>query len=199
MPNVVPNIQRHLAVVILAAGSSTRLGQAKQLLPYQGKTLLRYIVDIAVASKIDDIYAVTGYQQDQITQTLKDAQVSFIHNSEFNSGIASSIRSAVRELQEDYDGLLFITCDQLYLTSEILNELIAQYQSNPLHITCCQYEVGYGIPACFDKQYFEELLLLEGDVGAKKIIDTHMQGVQFVSFPLGHIDIDRISDLDYLI
>lgn len=96
------------------------------------------------------------------------------------------------------DAVIFIACDQPYITPELLQELMDAYQDSRKDIVASSYAGTAGIPALFGKPFFDWLLALKGDEGAKKIIMQNPDGVAVVDFPQGNIDIDTQADYQEL-
>jgi molybdenum cofactor cytidylyltransferase len=184
-------------IVILAAGQSKRLGQAKQLLFYKDDTLLNNAIKIA-NSVSESVVVVLGYDYSAIMATIKAADsIVILHNHDFVSGMASSIKLAVNYLKAE-EAILFMLCDQPYLNASILNGLLlASDQSNAL-IIASEYTNQIGVPMLIRRQLFNELRNLSGDIGAKAILKHHPNQITTIPFPFGEIDIDTIDDLKYL-
>lgn len=187
----------HTDIVILAAGASTRLGRPKQLLPWQGKTLLQHAVQTALTIATQPV-VVTGCNADQLAAGLNHTQVHIVFNPDWEQGIASSIRYGLQALLDRTpapDQVIFMVCDQPFVSAELLLDLINERQKSQRSIVASSYAGTLGIPALFDKSMFPQLLDLQGDMGAKKLIQGHPDEVAFVEFPQGNIDID--TELEY--
>ncbi|MEO6721001.1 MAG: nucleotidyltransferase family protein, partial [Ferruginibacter sp.] len=160
-------------VVILAAGASTRLGEAKQLLLYKGKSLLRHAIDLAVETGAKPVVTVLGANADQLIKEATQAGNIVLVNNEWKEGMASSIRNGLKELLKinpDVQAVILIVCDQPFVTKELLQKLVKKYESSDKPMVACSYDNSIGTPALFDRTIFASLLELEGDSGAKKIL-----------------------------
>ena len=191
----------NMGVVILAAGSSSRLGRPKQLLEYQNKTLLQRIIDMVTSFAFNPSIVVLGAHAEQIRDATELENVTTVYNEDWSEGIASSIRMGVEEatkLNTKMDSILFLLSDQPYVTSGLIRELINKHEEGSQLITACSYKKNVGVPAIFPKQFFPMLRKLRGDVGAKKIILQHSQHVNEVPFKKGYIDIDTTEDYEQL-
>ncbi len=192
----------HFAIIVLAAGASIRLGRPKQLLMYKNKTLLRHILDIAKKVNTQPVVAILGANIDLIAKEIADDKnIYTITNENWNEGIASSIRAGLKALQQiapACDGAIFLVCDQPYITSSLLHDMIKLQQHSGKPIVACSYSDTIGTPVLFHKTLFHELLTLKGDAGAKKIIKKHTGSVATIPFPKGQIDIDTQTDYDAL-
>lgn len=189
-------------IILLAAGASSRLGKPKQLLLYNGKSLLHHGMQVAVDTDINPIIVVLGANADLLMQEVEDKAAVVVVNKEWNEGIAASIRCGLVKLLEVVPGLeaaILMVCDQPFVTLQLLKDLVAKYQASGKPIIASSYENSVGTPALFDKTIFAVLLALKGDAGAKKIIKENPDWVSVVPFPLGNIDIDTEEDYKALL
>jgi molybdenum cofactor cytidylyltransferase len=187
-------------IVLLAGGKSSRLGQAKQLLVFKGKTLVKRAALIA-SEVTDKIVVVTGAQADQIKQELSDTDSIIVFNKNYEEGIASSIGAGLSTMQESFPGIevvIFIVCDQPYIFTSLLKQLVQEHEQKEKGIVACAYGETLGTPVLFQKKYFSLLLQLKGDHGAKKIIQNNLDDVATINFPEGVIDIDTAEDYEAL-
>ena len=189
-----------IATIILAAGSSTRLGGTpKQLLTSEGKTLVRRITESALSLEAGPVIVVLGANQEQIRPELTDLPVLTAINTDWHEGMASSLRIGLNQLaDETIRAFLVVLTDQPYVTSDLLQQLIDTHQQTGKGIVACRYgEANHlGVPALFDICYKAAFLNLSGDVGARKFIQQHLQDCADVSFPLAAIDLDTWQDVD---
>lgn len=187
------------ALIILAAGSSTRMDRPKLLLTYGSRTLVRHATETAVASICRPILVVLGAYANQLQQELDDLPVRSVMNERWADGMGSSIRVGVENLNayERADGIeavVLMLCDQPYVTAAVINDLVRTYYVNGKDIVASEYDGILGVPALFGRKYFAELGIIRGDAGAKEMIAAHVSDVVPVPFPLGIIDIDTPED-----
>ncbi|VEP18299.1 conserved hypothetical protein [Hyella patelloides LEGE 07179] len=191
-----------VAAIILAAGASRRMGQPKQLLLYQGQTLLGYITKCATASSCSPVIVILGANANKIEPEIAQLPIKIVKNPQWNEGISSSIRCGIAYIKKQFlniDGVVFLTCDQPFISAEIIDRLIDVYHSNNKLIIASQYEKTKGIPALFPRRFFSELIELKGDRGAKKIINKYPKLVDKIDFPQGEIDLDTFENYQHLI
>ncbi|MEP7109657.1 MAG: nucleotidyltransferase family protein [Ferruginibacter sp.] len=197
----------HLAgsygIVLLAAGESARLGKPKQLLLYKGKCLLHHGVQVAIDTGTNPVIAVLGANADLVKEEIEvDKEVHIVVNKDWKEGMASSIRCGLEKLQEiapGADAVIFMVCDQPFVTAKLLEDLVSKYQETGKPVIASKYENNsLGTPALFDKTIFAALMALKGDAGAKRIIKENPDWVNVVNFPLGNIDIDTDKDYEKL-
>lgn len=186
-----------IVTLILAAGSSSRLGQSKQLLQVNGVPMLRKTVVTALEADTNDVVVVLGHKAVQHQQIIMDLNVDIMHHSDWQEGMGSSIKAGVSHILENHphtQAILVMVCDQPYITTDHLNVLMNSYRTSGAPIVASAYASTTGVPALFDKNMFAELLELENAQGAKKILEKNIQGVLSVEFPKGAIDIDTPAD-----
>ena len=188
--------------MLLAAGNSTRLGKPKQLLQYNGKTLLQQTINIAVGANINPLIVVVGANVDKISTEVDVDKAAIVFNKNWKTGMASSIITGLNFLVEKYpltDAVIFMMCDQPFVSINLLNNLITVQKKTAKPIVCSSYQNVLGVPALFHKNIFPALLLLAGDTGARKIIQQYPGDVASVLFEKGNIDIDTAEDYEKLL
>jgi molybdenum cofactor cytidylyltransferase len=188
------------ALILLAAGASIRMGQPKQLLPFQGKPLIRHIVDVGIASACHPIIIVLGANAPQIEPLLQNLPVHLVHNREWAVGMSRSIQCGIQylltflnDLEPEIDSAILSVCDQPFIIPSHLDHLIHTYRLSQKQFIASEYHQTWGVPALFDRQLFPELLALQGE-GAKPVIQRHQTSGLSVPFPQGYIDIDTPDD-----
>ena len=189
-----------IATIILAAGSSTRLGgRPKQLLTYQNETLVRRIAGMALSLEVGPVIAVLGANEDQIRIELTDLPIHLTVNNEWSEGMAFSLRVGLNALPgASVNAFLVVLTDQPYVTADVLQQLLDTRQRTGKGIVACRYgeKDNLGVPALFDIRYKAHFLNLSGDTGARKFIEQHKNDCAEVSFPLANIDLDTWQDVE---
>jgi molybdenum cofactor cytidylyltransferase len=185
-----------VGLILLAAGASTRMGTAKQLLPYRGRSLLRYMAEVAIGSKCQPIVVVLGAQSDRIKPEIATLPLQIALNDRWSSGMGTSIRAGVEQIAavKSLDAVIVMLCDQPLVTSFHLNRLIAAYETTHPPAIASAYASMLGVPALFDRSLFPDLLSLNANVGAKYLIEQYGDRVYPVPFPEGAIDLDTPED-----
>lgn len=189
------------AIVILAAGKSARLGSPKQLLEYNGKPLLRHAVDVALETGCQSVFVVLGANIELLRKELKNKSVIIVENTRWQEGMASSIRCGLEYISNTKlrpDCVIFMVCDQPYVSSSLLLNLLEKRQESGKPIVASNYDDKFGTPALFDKIFFPALMELKGDKGARKLITDNSDKVATVLFSEGITDIDTVSDYELL-
>ena len=181
----------------MAAGSSSRLGRPKQLINYQGKTLIQKAIEAAQDSAADDLVVVLGSRSDMIQTGIESKEVPVLFHANWEEGMSSSMQCGLRYLLETsrVEQVILMLCDQPYVSQGLLDQLMDGKKSSRKGIVACSYGGTVGVPALFDQAYFPELLALNGTEGAKKVILNHQADTFIVDFPLGAIDLDTEEDV----
>ncbi len=188
----------NLAGLLLAAGSSSRLGFPKQLLRIDGATLMRRSVETLLATGSSPAVVVLGAHADRIAPELADLPVMPVTNPDWASGMASSVRAGLTEilrLAPRCDAVLLTLCDQPGVTGPDLLALVDLYIRAGKPIAASAYGEAVGVPAIFSKTLFPDLLALQGDAGARKVISANLRDTAQRSLPAGLIDVDVPADL----
>jgi len=186
-----------IPIIILAAGPSSRLGKPKQLLPFDNTTLLEHIISQATDVS-SAVVVVLGANQNVIHEKIKNAPVRFVFNNDWEDGMSSSIHCGLTELlkTDSPDAIIIMVSDQPFVTGHLLREMIDKYKQTNKPIVACSYERTLGVPVLFDKKFFGLLLEMDGQTGAKKIINDNLNLTESVYFHMGQIDIDTLADYE---
>ena len=184
-----------LHTVILAAGASTRFGSPKQLIRFQGQTLLQRVLASASEISASHVTLVLGAHAAEIVATLPSGQATVLINREWQEGIASSLRAAVRALPGACDAVLILLGDQPLVSAAGLERLAAAYRRNPRQVIASRYDGITGVPAIFPRWCFNDLCELRGDQGARALINRYSDHVIGLAHPEAAVDIDEPEDL----
>lgn len=179
-----------VAAVVLAAGASARLGQAKQLLNIDGKCLVRHVVDTAAAAACSPIVVVVGAQAGSVLEALSGSEAQAVENPEWREGIAGSLRRGIQALPQQVDAAIVLLCDQPAVSAALLQTLVVMQRNTGKAIVACRWDDSTGPPALFLREQFPALLALAGDEGARSILRNAGDGAAFVEFPDGALDLD---------
>jgi molybdenum cofactor cytidylyltransferase len=187
--------ERRIAAVVLAAGASTRLGQAKQLVRVAGESLLRRTARMALEAGCAAVVVVLGFEAERMRPELDGLPVKITENPRWAEGMASSLRCGVESVQRmEPDGVLLLVCDQPRLSAEHLRILLSRHRGKQT-ITASAYAGNMGVPVVFGRELFPELLALQGDQGARAVILRHGEQTEGIPWPEGTVDLDRPEDL----
>lgn len=164
-----------IAVLILAAGQASRMGRPKQLLPWGDTTLVGHAVRRAQGLPGAQVYVVTGAHAKQVAEALRHFGVRFFHNSDYKSGMASSIAAgvaAIRKEQPEVAQLLIALADQPFIPTSYLQTLLDRQRKIAAPVATAYSAERTGVPAVFGPDSFAALENLEGDRGARLLLRT---------------------------
>lgn len=192
------------AGVVLAAGMSTRLGRPKQLLEIKGRHLLEWVLDAALQSELKRVILVLGHESRTILQALgrtahhPDLQV--VLNRKYREGLSHSLRAGLLKARETCPSVMFLLADQPMVSSKTIDYLLARFWESDKDICVPVHEGKRGNPTIFSSRLYSELMSVQGDVGARKIIEENPDRVLFVEIedPLCFLDIDSEEDIKRL-
>tara|TARA_B100000809_G_C15043536_1_gene496452 strand:+ start:75 stop:668 length:594 start_codon:yes stop_codon:yes gene_type:complete len=180
-----------IVTVILASGASTRMGEPKQLLSWKSSTLLNHCINEVTQANIHQTIVVLGANHKQIEPTLNNSNIKCLINKNWEKGMSNSIALVTQHLKRNNaDGLFIVLADQQFVKKNYLNLLINKFTPNKKQIIATNYDDNIGVPAIFDKHYFEELSLLKEKKGAKKMIHHYAKNVINIIPDFDHQDID---------
>ncbi len=185
--------------IILAAGSASRMGQAKQLLPLGSRPMLWHVAQAACQSSLDEVIVVTGATAGPVSLCVADLPLRIVHNPDWQQGQAGSILTALRSLPPNCDAVLFLLADQPLITPQLINELILHWQRCGKTIVRPYHANKPGNPVLFSLAVWrEELTKLSGDQGARQLIVDHPEAIGYLPVASDEIfhDIDTIEDYE---
>ncbi|MBK9013750.1 MAG: nucleotidyltransferase family protein [Saprospiraceae bacterium] len=189
-----PEQGSNIAIIVLAAGASTRLGQPKQLLRLGEKPLLAQICETALSIENQQVIVVLGANCEAIKPAVEHLPVEIIFNEKWPEGMGESIACGMSQLRPDAGAVLLLLCDQPFVTTDFLKELVEKWRNSPVQIVASSYAGTFGPPAIFGQKLFPELAALHGQQGAKKLMEKHRPRLALVDFPDGAVDIDLPED-----
>lgn len=167
---------KRLAAIVLAAGSSRRMGDANKLaLPWDGRPMVCHPIDAALAAGFDPVVVVTGHDAERIEDLIGDRPVSIVHNARHASGMASSIRCGLRALPRSVDGVAILLGDMPRIRATHLARLIAAFAPEDGRAVVVPTVGGrWGNPILWGRRFFEEMSGLDGDRGARPIAEANL-------------------------
>ena len=179
--------------VVLAAGRSSRMGGPNKLMAlFDGQPLVRRTSDVALASRAGEVIVVTGHQEERVSAALSGLVVRRVHNHGYALGLAGSLKTGVRALAPEADGALIMLGDMPGVTSAELDSLISAFvKSAGAAIVRATYEGKRGNPVILPRALFPEVMKLEGDTGARHIVESEGNAVVDVEIGAGaSVDVD---------
>ena len=182
--------QKFVSGLIIAAGSSRRLGQPKQLLPYQGTILLDWALAQAEAAQgLDEVIVVLGQAADVIRPRLRTTRAKMLISATFTEGCSGSYKTGMGALDPRADAVMILLGDQPGVDTTIINQVAEDWRVRGGSIALTSYRGHHGHPMVFADTLFERLLQLQGDKAAWKILDAHPEWVR-------HVELDRAFPAD---
>ncbi|MDR5900039.1 nucleotidyltransferase family protein [Halomonas vilamensis] len=184
------------AALIMAAGASSRFDGCKLLAEVNGQALLQQSIDLVSGVLPDNVYVVTGAWHRELMQAKKKRKLSggaFIYADTWSEGLSASLVTGICHLERDYDAVLVVLADQVALSRDDLERLLATFDGR--NIACGFYHGRRGVPAIFGRNSFPRLKQLSGDQGAKAVLYETAIPVLECSIPNASLDIDNREQL----
>ncbi len=190
-----------LTAILLAAGSSTRMGsENKLLLPYRGKVILQHLIDELAQAEIDDLIIVLGYENDLVKNKIPK-QLRTVFNPDYTTGMTSSIQKGLSHANENHQGYMICLADQVMMQTVDYNQIIAawkmQFQLDKKSIALPFYKKQKGNPVIFSSYYKNELLAEPAGNGCKAVVQKNKRHLLKVEMKNQHILVDIDTPVDY--
>jgi len=186
-----------VAIIILAAGSSVRMGQPKQLMAWGATTLLGNAIDAASQSNADAVFVVLGARAESIQTALEGLRFKPIVNRDWENGMGSSISTGICHIMDggySPDAILLMVGDQPFMDAAYLNKLIDTYHTGHAKIVATHYPSKLGVPAIFDSSYYNALGALKGEQGAGFLIKKHQNDCVGLNAGKKVLDLDTVDE-----
>ncbi|RYU82791.1 nucleotidyltransferase family protein [Hymenobacter persicinus] len=180
-------------VLLLAAGASSRLGRPKQLLVFEGQTLLRRAAETAVAAAAGGpVVVVTGAQHDALLPELTGLPLQVVRCAQWEQGMGASLQAGLAALEATgpVPSVAIMLCDQPFVTPALLRELAETHVASGQPIVASAYDGTRGVPVFFSAAALPWLRELPASAGAGQLLRQHPQLVATVSFAAGAVDVD---------
>jgi molybdenum cofactor cytidylyltransferase len=169
-----------LAVAILAAGESSRMGQPKALLPIGGVTFLEHLLLVTTHPRVGCRRVVLGAHVDEITRRVAIDAQDLVVNQNWESGPLSSLQTAIRTLPDDAEGLLVAPVDHPIISAVLIDALIGAFDESGKLILVPKFAGRRGHPVIFRASLFPELLAAPLEVGARAVVHAHSESIEEV-------------------
>lgn len=192
-----------IAGIILAAGSSARLGRPKQLLSLHGEPLLRFTVRRVLASAVDVVLVVLSSETGPMSRAIADLPVRIVPNPQAARGQSTSLLAGLAALAEEHvDAAIVFLGDQPGVDPAVVDRLIARWRETGAAIVCPAYVSGFGNPVLFDRRLFPALAALSGDTGARQVVREHRTRGEVETVPVdapAPLDVDTEDDFQAIL
>lgn len=189
-------------IILLAAGEASRMGRPKQLLEFHSQTFIERMIHQSAQIAGHQIVLVLGANQQLIKEKINTDHLVVEVNSNWETGMGSSIKAGLKAAIKAFphcSNLIFSVIDQPFVCSELFSELLRAKLASKKKIVACRYAGTVGVPVLFDIQYFDLLLNLKDNQGAKNILISQSHDLETITFEKGAIDIDTPEDYSNLI
>ena len=184
-----------IGLIVLAAGSASRMGLPKQLLEVHGRPLVRLVVENALGSVCRPVVVVLGANAPEIKAALAGTGAETVENPRWQEGMGTSIQAGLRALEaHGADGAILMLADQPLIGRDILNRLVKLYRQTGQPIVTAEYAGTVGVPVLFRREYFPQLHALEPDKGCKGVIMKNRAHAAGMACPEAEVDIDTPED-----
>ncbi len=191
-------MRNNIALLILAAGASNRIGQPKQLLTYKNGTFISNITEEAIKSKVGDVFIVYGAYRNQIESEIRPfaRKAKSFYNENWERGMGNSLAKGISEISQHgkYDAAIILLADQVMIDSNCIQRLYELHVKTGKGIVHSYYGNDYGPPTLFSSKYFDAMKKLDGDVGAKPLVKQNISDLAAFYFPPAKIDIDHLDE-----
>ena len=179
--------------IVLAAGYSSRMGTQKLLLPFGKSSIISHITSQLLESKVTNIYVVVGHEPEQIAKELSGKPITIIHNPEYKTGMLSSVRAGIRDINKECDAILVTLGDQPSITANLINKMFHEFSITDKKIIVPAYNSRRGHPIIFSSIFKNEILTNYDDIGLRGLLRTHENDI----YEMDVTDDSIISDMDY--
>lgn len=186
-----------IGIIVLAAGASVRMNAPKQLLQFEGKSLLRRAAETALQSIYKPVVVVLGANFEKIRTEIEDLPVEIVFNKDWPSGLSSSIKTGIENLLKiapNVAAVMITLADQPFVTANHINLFAEQFYQSDNLIIAADYNQTRGVPALFASEVFADFNELSGDKGAKIIMKTRREKLSTINLPEAAFDIDTPQD-----
>ena len=170
-----------IAGIVLAAGTSSRMGQNKLAMAVAGKPMIRHVVENALASGLERVLVVTGHEADRVESLLAGLPVAFVRNPDYVAGLSTSLRAGITAVPGGSAGAMVLLGDMPGIDARLIDRTIAAFDPAAGRGICvASWQGAPGHPVLWARRYFGEMTQLSGDAGAKALLRRHAGDVHAV-------------------
>jgi len=163
-----------MAGIVLAAGTASRMGRNKLVLPVQGKPMVAHAVEAAAAAGLDPVIVVTGHESAVVRRAVGKTPVTFVQNDDFARGLSTSLRAGIAAVPPECEGAVLLLGDMPGITAPRIEKVVKAFDPADDRAICVATAQGErGHPVLWGRQFFPELEALEGDVGARAVMSRY--------------------------
>jgi molybdenum cofactor cytidylyltransferase len=193
------------AGIILAAGASVRFGQPKQLIKLWDKYLIEWVLDAALKSRLRTVVLVLGHEHQAILQALgakaDHPGLKVVINPNYRDGQSTSLKAGLTCVRQAFSSVMYLLADQPMINSDAIDRMLDQFHNSDKDICVPVFEGRRGTPTIFKRPIYEEIMMIDGDIGARNIIAKKAERVLYAKIkdPKCFFDIDSQEDLKNLL
>lgn len=189
-----------VAAIVLAAGSSRRMGRNKLLLEIEGETLVRRVVRAAGEAGLDRVVVVLGHDEARVRAQLEGLSCETVVNPEHARGAGTSVHAGVRHVAAEADAAVIVLADMPFVTAAMIAALADRYRATRAPVVFSRYGIVQAPPTLYDRSLFAELLAIDDDRGGKEVVLRHQAEAEAVAWPEDALhDIDSPADYDRIV
>lgn len=188
---------KRISAIVLVAGLSSRMGKFKPLLPYQGRSVIRSVVEKLTNTYVEEIIVITGHNADLIKAELSNCDVKIRYNKHYKEGMHTSVMAGVASISEFAEGFMIVLGDQPQLSTILVNKLIKLAEKSNKGILVPSYSNRRGHPVLFDIKYREAASCLDPEKGLKKLIIEYEGDIEYIIATNDNVLIDIDTPEDY--
>jgi molybdenum cofactor cytidylyltransferase len=190
---VIPSV----AAIVLAAGSSTRMGRNKLLLEMEGETLVRRAVGAACGAGVDRVVVVLGHDEARVRSGLDGLRCETVVNPDHARGAGTSLHTGVRHVAADASAVVIVLADMPFVTASMIAALVERHRATRAPVVFSRYGDIQAPPTLYDRSLFAELLAIDDDRGGKQVVLRHQAEAEAVAWPESALhDVDSPADYD---
>jgi molybdenum cofactor cytidylyltransferase len=191
--------EARVAGIVLAAGSSTRMGRNKLLLPLDGEPLLRRAVRVALEGGLDPMLVVLGHQAEPARQALTGLSCRTVLNPDHAQGVRISLQVGVRNVPAGARAVVVLLADMPFVTASMIRTVVSRYIEGTAPLVVSQYGDVNAPPTLYDRSLFPELLTMTGEGCGKQVVKRHLGEAVCVPWPEAALsDVDVPEDYQRL-
>jgi molybdenum cofactor cytidylyltransferase len=192
------------SALVPAAGMSTRLGRNKLLLPFNGRSMIAHAVDTLLASKLDEIIVVLGYESDRVKEAIGQRRIKIVENLRYREGLYTSINAGLAAVSSHARAILIYLTDQPLIEPEEINFLIDSFSEAAKankRIVVPLFKGQRGNPVLVSSAYRASMLGISGRTGCRRVIEQYPGDVHTIEMQTDHVvrDIDTIEDYEKMV
>ena len=193
--------EKKTAGIILAAGTASRMGRTKQLLPFANTTLLGRVMENAAQSTLNELIVVLGHEAENIMKAIDFSGMKTVINTDYAKGQSTSLIKGLEAVSASCAGAMFLLGDQPLITAPMMDRIITAFQTSDAPIVIPFYHGRRGNPVIIERSLFPRLLSLSADTGARVMFDEYQDSILKINFEndAGLLDVDTPMDYEILL